>query len=130
MKTAIIVFFVLLSASASAQNTMGLHVGTYHSSNIECDNGNNPGVYFHASNGMTVGAYHNSCERQSVYVGYKTSDWHGVAIMAIAVTGYDRPITPVAFPTAAMRIGDVRLRISGGTWDNQTVVHFSAERSF
>lgn len=130
MKAAPIILAAMLTAPCFAQNTMGLHLGSYHSPGIECDNGNNPGVYFHASNGLTVGTYKNSCLRQSAYVGYKTSDWHGIGLIAMAVTGYDRPVTPVAFPTSAFRVGDMRVRVSGGTWDGQTVVHLSAERNF
>ncbi len=131
MKRYAILALAMISGSAFAQQTFGMHMGTYHSANIECDNGNNPGVYYHASNGMTVGAYHNSCERQSAYVGYKTGDWRGLGVMAIAVTGYDRPITPVVFPTYSLiRYEKTKLRVSGGSWEGKTVVHFSAETDF
>lgn len=127
----IYVFLVgMLTSACFAQTTVGLHLGSIHGGNPPCDNGNNPGVYVGVDNGLSVGTYLNSCERQSLYAGYKTPDWHGVGVILMVVTGYEATVTFAAFPTVAFGSENLRLRISGGAWNGWTVIHFSTERSF
>lgn len=134
LKTLIFLFAALACGAASAEqkDTIGVHLGTYHSSNIYCDNGKNPGLYLSdGDNGATIGFYHNSCGRQSYYMGWISDDWHGLSLMVMGVTGYILPVTPAVFPTFAAPITeDTTLRISGGSLFGYTVVHFSIERKF
>jgi hypothetical protein len=120
----------MLTFACFAQTTVGLHLGSVHGGNPPCDNGNNPGVYVGIENGLVVGTYRNSCERQSFYAGYKPPDWHGVGVILMGVTGYEAKVTFVALPTVAFGSEDFRVRVSGGAWDGWAVVHFSTEWRF
>ncbi len=121
----------LTSTVGHAQTTFGLHVRSWHDHGI-CTNGNNPGAYVQSSDGFVVGAYRNSCERTSAYLGYEFAKWEKFSLVALIVTGYFDPVTPAIFPTAAFPIFDTGadLRLSGGVWDGVTVVHFSIEWGF
>lgn len=128
---AVILSALLVSPVSAQSNTMGLHGITYHSPGIDCDNGKNPGAYVRLDFGLLVGFYHNSCERQSEYLGYHTPEWRGLSLVFMGVTGYVQPVTPLAFPTYAARVyEDLKLRVSGASWDGRTVVHLSVERNF
>lgn len=131
MKSLVIAFVMLLSGPVFAEQIFGVHLGTYHSPNIACDNGNNPGLYYRSEVGVVLGTYHNSCERQSYYIGYRTPEWRGFGVMFAGVTGYVEQVTPLAFPTYSFHVYDgYRARISGASWDDMTVVHFSVEKRF
>lgn len=132
MKSLFIAFVMLLAGPVFAQEpAFGLHLTTYHSPNIDCGNGKNPGIYARASFGIVVGTYYNSCERQSEYIAYRTPEWKGLAIQAGGVTGYSEKITPLAFPTYRFHIYDgYRAMVSGASRNDRTVVHLSVERNF
>jgi hypothetical protein len=88
MKALLLLFFVL---TANGQ-TVGLHLVTAHSHSGL--NGVNPGIYARFDNGVTVGSYRNSFNRNSVYAAY-TVETHvspsiSVALALGAVTGYQR----------------------------------------
>jgi len=118
---------MLLALPASAQHVLGLHTVTYHSANIDCDNGNNPGLYYgNTDSGLVLGTYYNSCRKQSYYVGYITPDWRGLSVVADLVTGYVLPVTPRIYPSLAMG----PFRLSGGKWGPYEVVHLSMEVRF
>lgn len=132
-------FFAILAAllfcgavSAEEKDTFGLHLGTYHSPNIDCDNGQNPGLYYsNGKTGTTIGTYYNSCERQSYYIGWTSPAWHGLGLMAGGVTGYVKPVTLIMTPTASFGFTkSTALRISGGSWDGMDVYHLSVETRF
>jgi hypothetical protein len=71
--------------------TVGLHVGTLH--NKPGLNGANPGAYLRTDRGATLGAYHNSLGRQSVYAAwsfdYRVARYVIVTGTVGAVSGYD-----------------------------------------
>lgn len=117
---------------AEEKDTFGLHVVTYHSPNIYCDNGKNPGLYYsHEDTGATVGTYYNSCERQSYYAGWHSPEVYGFGFMVAGVTGYVKPITPMIAPTFSIPLDKtISLRISGGSWDGMDVYHLSVEARF
>jgi hypothetical protein len=133
MKRYAILALALVAGAAQAdQNTFGVHMGTYHSPNIDCGNGKNPGVYYnHGNTSLTLGTYFNSCERQSYYIGWASPDWHGLGVLAAGVTGYVRPVTPMIAPTFALSVDkSTSVRITGGSWQNMDVYHVSIERRF
>lgn len=136
MKTAAVLIAVATafgSASARAESDyiMGAHMLTYHSPNIYCDNGQNPGVYIGLPNGATFGTYHNSCERQTFYAGVRTPDWHGASLMFGGFTGYEKPITWMIAPSVAVPLDKTdSVRFAGGVWDKNTIVHLAFERKF
>jgi hypothetical protein len=111
---------------------VGVHLGSWHGGNLACNNGYNPGLYFSdVATGFTAGTYHNSCERQSYYIGVKTPDWHGLSLMVMGVTGYFKPVTLVALPMYTVPLQkDDSLRISGGKSGEIEVIHFSVDRKF
>lgn len=132
MKSLVIAFVMLLAGPVFAQDpAFGLHLTTYHSPNIDCGNGKNPGIYARASFGIVVGTYYNSCERQSEYIAYRTPEWNGLAIQVGGVTGYVEKVTPLAFPTYRFHVYDgYRAMISGASRNERTVVHLSIEKPF
>jgi hypothetical protein len=134
LKALIFLFAVFACGASSAeqQNTIGVHLGTYHSSNIYCDNGKNPGLYYsNGETGLTVGTYFNSCERQSYYIGWVSPTWHGLGVMAAGVTGYVRPVTPMIAPTFAVSLDkNTNVRVTGASWEGMDVYHISIERKF
>lgn len=134
MKSLVIAFVMLLAGPVFAENTIGLHTVSWHSGG-ECVNNENPGMYIQIDNGTTFGTYHNSCERQTFYVGgeffkHRFGPIEG-AIFAMAGTGYFLPVTPAAFLTlkADLTKND-SVRLAGHRWQNVTVLHLSVERSF
>lgn len=122
-------------AAQTDKMTMGLHGFTYHSPNIDCGNGKNPGLYLNdGKTGLTAGFYHNSCQRQSEYIGWVTPNVYGLGLMIAGVTGYVKPVTFMAAPTFELNtsrfVKDSSVRITGGSWQNMDVYHVSIERRF
>ena len=113
MKTLFIIILALFSQIAMA-DTIGLHVASWHSESGY--NNKNPGLYYKADNGFTVGAYCNSeshsarfktassCELSS-YVGVTkevaVTENLSAGATAFLVHGYKRaPIIPAVAATA------------------------------
>lgn len=134
MKTASIILAAMLAAPAFAETTVGLHTVSWHSGG-NCMNNENPGAYVQIDNGATFGTYHNSCDRQTFYVGGEFLKHRfgpvEVAGFAMAATGYFWPVTPGAFLTlkAPVTKSDA-VRLAGHRWQNVTVLHLSVERKF
>lgn len=130
------VLFAIGFIQFAKADTIGMHVGTHHSSNIYCDNGENPGLYYsHEETGITLGTYRNSCGRQSLYVGWISPDWHGLSAMAIVATNYNSPL-PLGlfggvFPTYRLDLDkSTSIRVSGMALFKTEVFHFSIDRKF
>jgi len=136
MKRYAILALALFAGAAQAEkDTIGVHGVTYHSPNIYCDNGQNPGIYYsNGDTGITVGTYYNSCKRQSEYIGWKSPDAYGLSVMFVAVTGYVKDFTPMIAPTFELNtsrfVKDSSIRITGGSWARMDVYHVSIERRF
>lgn len=99
---------LLLLAGPAAATTIGLHLGSVHSTPGWCDY--NPGVYMRTDTGLTLGAYRNSECRSSAYAGWTWEARRGklaAAITAGAVTGYAaRPVLPLLVPSLAVDVAD------------------------
>lgn len=69
---------------------LGLHLVSYHSNPQPYQNNINPGIYVECD-GWTAGAYKNSLNRTSKYLGYT---WHqGIFALSVgAVSGYKKSI--------------------------------------
>lgn len=94
-----------------APELIGLHTVSVHSASGY--NGVNPGVYLHWRNGVTAGAFYNSYEHTSTYVGWL---WHidkanRFGVLFGAVTGYGStaermPLAPLVAPSARWAVND------------------------
>ena len=128
--------------SAWAPTHVGLHIGSHHLSAAPTGspawNDRNPGVYARWASGLVVGTLYNSERRQSAYAAYmlESPRWHGlsVAVMAGAITGYAKPIQPLAAVSAALDLADhatVRLSyLPKSHPKSSAVLHLSAEWRF
>lgn len=134
MKTAAIALAAMLAVPCFSETTIGLHTVSWHSGGI-CMNNENPGAYVQVDNGLTFGTYHNSCGRQTFYVGGEVLS-HRIGpveggVFAMAATGYFTPVTPGAFLTLKAPITKRdAVRLAGNRWDGVTVLHLSVERKF
>ena len=75
--------------------TIGMHIATVHIPHRDYQNDINPGMYVqHTETGLTVGAYHNTLRRTSVYVAkvFNTGKLFGMQtnVMLGGITGYKR----------------------------------------
>ena len=113
MKKALTSIILTLAFPAFA-GTVGLHVASYH------DSGNfnnvNPGVYYRADSGLTIGTYCNSESAKnhctlSSYAGYSLSSrsYNGfsTSLTLGVITGYQAGTMPMAVPSVAYK--NVRL---------------------
>ncbi|MBQ0934627.1 hypothetical protein [Ideonella paludis] len=97
--------------SMSTAMTLGLHLFTAHvggDAAAEHLQPVNPGIYFRAESGATVGAYRNSYGRASAYAGmtWQTSDGR-FALTVGGVTGYPAAkVLPVVSPSVRLPLGD------------------------
>ena len=138
----LLLVFTAVASSAHAQTTpaaIGLHLGSHHFSAAPAGhrgwNDSNPGVYARWSNGLTVGTLYNSERRQSAYAAYmlESSRWHGLSasVMAGAITGYTKPIKPLASASVALDLSSrATLRLSylpRSHPKSSAVVHLSVE---
>lgn len=120
-------------ASAAHAQTVGLHLGSWHSE--PGYNNANPGVYVRLENGLTAGAYRNSFRKTSVYAGWTwQADIAGFrpAITAGLISGYRHPFLVVP-SIAAPEIGSVRLRVAYVPRldpKGAHVIHLMAEKEF
>jgi hypothetical protein len=127
-----------VKASELLPTTVGLHLVSKHSNNNADWENTNPGLYAVWSNGATVGTYHNSMRRQSVYAGW-SGNWPitqrvSAGITLGAITGYSRPVLPLIVPSLRVGITDhAALRLSfivNPLKNSAHAVHVSAEWSF
>ena len=127
--------------SAWAPSHVGLHIGSHHLSAAPAGspawNDRNPGVYARWASGVVVGTLYNSERRQSAYAAYmlESPRWHGLSasVMAGAITGYTKPIKPLASASVALDLSTrATLRLSylpKSHPKSSAVVHLSAEWS-
>lgn len=87
----------------AAAGTLGIHIGSHHFPSKEYNNVN-PGVYYIADDGATVGTYYNSERRQSVYAGW-TFDSGPWRLQVGAITGYQGRVLPLVAPSVALGHG-------------------------
>ena len=83
--------------------TLGIHIGSQHFPSKDYNNVN-PGVYYIADDGATVGTYYNSERRQSVYAGW-TFDSGPWRLQVGAITGYQGRVLPMVAPSVALGHG-------------------------
>lgn len=111
-----LVFVLTLAIGHSRVNagTLGMHAASWHSE--PGFNNTNPGAYYVADNGATVGAYCNSESRSelfpnakvcqvSAYTGYTASADFGplnAAVTVGVITGYQRGTAPMVLPTLSL----------------------------
>lgn len=123
---------------------VGVHLASWHSK--PGYNNANPGMYVRLSNGLVMGAYRNSLEKTSVYVGAHFDvalSEHAIAgLTAGVVNGYPgnkwrigRDVVPLLVPSLALDVGrGVFARISlipnAGGVNGTSVVHVSLEKKF
>jgi hypothetical protein len=87
-------------APAASAETWGLHIASKHIPAKRYNN-SNPGAYYRSDENWTVGAYHNSLRRNSVYAGYTLE--HGrFGVTMGGVTGYDHAVQPLFVPTVSL----------------------------
>lgn len=123
---------VLLVTTSAHATTVGMHFTTKHSHGGYCQY--NPGLYLRTDSGLTVGTYHNSECRQSVYLAQTYT--HGLYSITLGgVTGYARkPVLPMVVPSVAFPLADgVSLRLAyvpKVSREAAHAVHLSVERRF
>ena len=123
MKFAISLILALFSQFALA-DTIGVHVGSWHSE--PGYNNSNPGLYYKADNGFTVGAYCNSESRSerfknasncqvSSYVGVTkevaVNENLSVGAVAFVVHGYKRASIMPALAATALVANHLRVMV-------------------
>lgn len=122
----ILILLALMAGGAKA-DSFGLHLGTAHFGEQKCDYGINPGAYYASDSGLLVGAYRNSCERLSLYAGYRTEEWNRIRVMAVGATGYGRAVKVAVMPS-------IRVygpwHVSGGVIGGKGLLHVSTEWRF
>lgn len=126
MKKLLVSLLLLLPLVASAENTYGIHLGSWHSS--PGYNNSNPGVYVRSGNGLQVGAYYNSYSRPSVYVAKFVELSPHVDFMYGLATGYPWPVAPVG--ALSVHVGNVRVMYApslGNKIAESHVVHLALE---
>ena len=88
MKQATVAIALLLATAAHAQ-TFGLHLASVHIPARPDQNNFNPGFYLKTEDGLTVGVYHNTLRRPSIYFGM-TAESGPFALTLGVTTGYQR----------------------------------------
>ncbi len=146
LKIVLVLVFAALAAPAAAQvQAIGVHTASWHSNGDVCraDNGGrpcnntNPGAYLRFAGGWVAGAYHNSINKPTFYVGRSWSIAQrgraSLEVAALAATGYPvADVVPLVTPTAAVRLTErAAVRLSYlprlGKWNETHVFHLSFE---
>jgi hypothetical protein len=115
----VLCFVAVLAAScvspAQAQ-TIGLHIGSWH--DARGFNDSNPGLYYQAESGLTLGVLRNSEARNSAYAGY-TAQWPvggrqaDVSVTAGVIAGYRVGTMPMVIPSVGLALTDtVKARVA------------------
>ena len=69
---------------------IGLHLASVHVPAHDWQDNFNPGIYAqHVDTGITLGTYHNTLGRQTVYAGW-TYNWGPASVTLGAATGYKK----------------------------------------
>lgn len=119
---------------------VGLHLLSQHAPNCYLEQGHcapynnsNPGIYFRAPSGLTVGGYTNSYRLPSAYAGwtFETQD-RRFALTVAGVTGYPQAaVRPLVVPSVRLGLSErLSLRLAGAPRvdrDTAAVVHLSLE---
>ncbi len=98
-----IMLSLMLACGSASASTLGLHIGSQHFPAKDFNNAN-PGMYYIADSGATVGGYYNSERKLSLYAGY-TYDYGPFRLQAGVITGYSRPVLPMVAPSVALGHG-------------------------
>ena len=106
--------------------SLGVHIGSHHFPRKDFNNAN-PGVYYIADNGATVGTYYNSERKQSVYAGW-TWDSGPWRLQVGAITGYERrAVLPLIVPSVAVGYGFRLAALPKVERSGASVIHLSWE---
>lgn len=128
MRGACLLALAVMAGGACA-DTLGIHLGSQHSK--PGFNDVNPGLYYRADDGATVGAYHNSLRRTSVYAGYTLVGDTPIPEVSYSlglgvITGYTKPVMPLVAPS--LHYGPVRVTFIPNTKQTgAAVLHLSLE---
>jgi hypothetical protein len=110
---------------------IGVHLGTIHT-NVDhgyVPNNTNPGLYVETKDHIMFGAYHNSDNRSTVYIG-KALHYGQASLMVGVASGYSRPLVPAIIPSYNVPLAK---GIEGKIWyvpkvdTGAEAVHFSIE---
>lgn len=103
MKRLITTLALAVATSVALPATFGVHIGSQHLPARDYNN-LNPGAYYIADNGATVGTYFNSERRQSVYAGwtFESGPWR---VQVGAITGYQGRVLPMVAPSVSVGHG-------------------------
>lgn len=125
MRKILLAALLALPGLGQAQ-VLGVHVGSHHVGGGYCNE--NPGIYYRAESGLTLGAYRNSeCRRWSAYAGHTWGDH--IALTVGAVTGYERAsVLPLVVPS--VRFGPARVAVLPPVGGMPTVIHLMLEKRF
>lgn len=122
----IFVCVLILWSGLAHSQTIGVHVYTAHAFNQHLQNVN-PGLYYRTNEGWEVGAYRNSYDRPSIYVG-KQFEIGPVSVLVGLATGYKGQcpigcyaLTPAVVPSVKWKA----LRLSA---PNLQGIHISLEK--
>lgn len=128
------------AAAVEPPSSVGLHIGSHHFTDREHGawNNVNPGVFARWGSGLVVGTLRNSESRQSVYVGHawQSPRWAGLSVdlTAGAITGYDRPVSPLLAVGASLALTEsfsIRLSLlPKAAPKGSAAIHLSTEWSF
>ena len=124
MKAKLLALALCLAAPAMA-GTLGVHIGSHHFPNKEFNNAN-PGLYYIADNGATVGTYYNSERKQSYYAGY-TTEFGWLRVQVGAITGYRNRVLPMVAPSISLGYGFRLVALPKLERAGATVVHLTWE---
>lgn len=118
---------------ADAQ-VLGLHTASRHLPTYEWQNNDNPGLYLRTASGFTIGAYRNTINRPTVYLGRTYQDVLGPFDLTVAgATGYKVSVVSplvVASVELAPRTWARVPRLSVARGPDSWVVHLSIEGKF
>jgi hypothetical protein len=119
-----------LAACGVQADTVGLHLASIHMSSGKYNN-YNPGLYWRADRGLTIGGYRNSENRNSYYAGWTFEDRsHAVGLTVGAVSGYWKKDGGKLMPLVALSVrplDNVRITFTPASHRTVAVLHFSLE---
>jgi hypothetical protein len=129
MHTKLLAALLGLAALTAQADTVGLHVASHHMSSGRYNN-YNPGLYWRADSGLTVGGYRNSHGWNSYYAGWTFEDRsRAVGLTVGAVSGY-WPDGGKVMPLVALSVRpleNVRITFTPKSSRSVSVLHFSLE---
>jgi hypothetical protein len=152
IRAALTAALIAATTLPSHAGTVGVHLVSKHEADThevtapdgskfrEEYNNRNPGLYYIADSGLTVGAYRNSYFHSTVYAGWT---WHGPtfgplqpSVTAVLATGYRRVhgvglLRPMVLPSLRLEgPAGVALRYHLGPAKGGVFQHLAVERSF